>query len=348
MTSLTCTYIAPSSYNLIFGGIFNLMPPLEMSVIFRCVCGVIIVVAAVVNICQSCSLKNPHTLPLTFSSTIDDVPIGYPPSGNIHSEGLWCAVSTPPLNWSLKECPVIKTLSNASTIIQVKILTYNLYWWNLFNKNKGGDRSAGKLISRTAGAEGYDILGFQECDNQSRVLADARYEGLKGNWTSTNNVRGISLLYRHDRFKLVSGGFEDVGEDNKKEYYGKRSAVWARLRHETSGIHVFFVNHHGPLPVNHGGACTGSATAYNILRLIGLNARQSDVIILTGDFNAQRCCSSRIEELSRRLNLVYSGTCMGGVDHIFSNCASNDTFNLGKGDGIFKSDHDALSALFTF
>merc|ERR1711994_979060 len=109
---------------------------------------------------------------------------------------------------------------------------------------------------------------------------------------------------------------------------------------------VFFVNHHGPLRVSQGGGCTGSATTLNILKVIGEHAHSSDVIILVGDFNAA-LGSSRIREMERRLTKVHSGRIFGGVDHIFSNCGDRGQGQtLGKGDGYYKSDHEALSADF--
>merc|ERR1712113_119606 len=114
-------------------------------------------------------------------------------------------------------------------------------------------------------------------------------------------------------FSRLGSGAEDVGEDSRDQYYGKRGAQWVRLRH-ADGMTVFFINHHGPLRVSQGGGCTGSATAHNIMRVIADNAHTGDAIILVGDFNAE-AGSSRIAELDKRLHRVYSGTSMGGVDH---------------------------------
>jgi len=261
--------------------------------------------------------------------------VGYPSSGRRKASGLWCAVDIPPSNWALKSCPT----SGSTT---VKVLSYNLYWWYLFNRKGGSDRSAGRLIERTSGPEEYDFMGFQECDSLSRVLADSRmtdeYRGIDGG-------RAIGLAYRHSRWTLLATDKEDVGEDSEDQYYGKRTAMWARFRN-AEGKTVFIMNHHGPLRVSQGGGCTGSSTSLNIMRVIGENAHVSDAIILVGDFNA-RFSSSRIQELIKRLIRVHSGTSMGGVDHIFSNCgqgARGET--LGKGDGRYKSDHDAISAIF--
>mmetsp|Transcript_70048 Transcript_70048/g.200752 ORF Transcript_70048/g.200752 Transcript_70048/m.200752 type:complete len:351 (-) Transcript_70048:411-1463(-) len=278
------------------------------------------------------------------ASAVADTPIlGFPSSGETKASGLWCSVQTPPDDWNLKTCPFVP--STAKT--RVKVLTYNLFWWNLFGQKGGADRSAGKLIAKTAGSEGYDLMGFQECDDRWRILGDAKAEGLQGDWEALDGGRAIALMYRKDRFQLLESGAEDVGEDSSVQWYGKRSAVWVRLRH-VDGTTVFFINHHGPLPVSASGGCTGSATAHNIMRVIATHAHAGDAIILTGDFNAEPS-SSRIEELNKRLNKVYSGTSMGGVDHIFSNCAQDaQGQNLGKGVGQFGSDHDALSVTFRF
>lgn len=229
----------------------------------------------------------------------------------------------------------------------MKMLTYNLFWWNLFDRHGGSDRSAGKLIAHEAGQHGFDIMAFQECDDRIRVLAEARAEGLQGDWETLDGGRAIAVMYRKDRFTMLDHGKRDVGEDSRKQYYGKRSAQWIRLRH-LDGTVVFFVNHHGPLPVSEDGGCTGTATAYNILKLIGENAHSGDAIILTGDFNAKPS-SSRIRELNKYLHHVFAGHSMGGVDHIYSNCNQAITQqNLGKGHGKYGSDHDALSVTFQF
>jgi len=249
---------------------------------------------------------------------------------------LWCQVDIPPADWNLKSCP-------ASGTTKLKVLSYNLFWWNLFKKHGGSDRSAGRLIARTGGADMYDVMGFQECDDRWRVLRDAglneaEYEAIDGG-------RAIAIAYRKTKWTLLDHNSVDVGEDSRDQYYGKRSAMWVRLRN-AEGKTVFFMNHHGPLKVSQGGGCTGSATALNILKVIGENAHSDDVIVLVGDFNAA-LGSSRVRELERRLNKVHSGYIFGGVDHVFSNCGARGRGKtLEKGDGYHKSDHNAVSATF--
>eukprot|EP00444_Apocalathium_aciculiferum_P069436 CAMPEP_0183564690 /NCGR_PEP_ID=MMETSP0371-20130417/106278_1 /TAXON_ID=268820 /ORGANISM="Peridinium aciculiferum, Strain PAER-2" /LENGTH=338 /DNA_ID=CAMNT_0025773741 /DNA_START=70 /DNA_END=1086 /DNA_ORIENTATION=+ len=278
------------------------------------------------------------------SAEVGSPVLGYPSHGEIKAQGLWCEVEEPPSYWNLKTCPFGK----AAQKTRVKVLTYNLFWWNLFNQKGGSGRSAGKLIAQSAGREGYDLMGFQECDDRWRVLADAKAEGLQGDWDAVDGGRAIALMYRKDRFTLLGSGKQDVGEDSQLQYYGKRSAQWVHLKH-TDGTKVFFINHHGPLPVSSGGGCTGSATAQNIMKVIARHSHKGDAIILMGDFNAEPK-SSRIQELDKRLDHVYAGTCMGGVDHIYSNCGDGavEKQNLGKGAGQYGSDHDALSVTFKF
>lgn len=265
--------------------------------------------------------------------------IGFPTSGKRKAAGQWCAVDVPLESWNLKQCPV----SCSEARIDVKSLSYNLYWWNLFDLRGGAGRSAGRLIAQAAGAEGFDFMGFQECDDRRRVLQDARDEGLQGDYEAIDGGRALAIIYLRSRWELLAQGGEDVGEDAPSQYYGRRRAHWVRARHWQTGKTVFFMNHHGPLPVSSNGGCTGSATAINILRVIASHAHTRDTVILVGDFNAD-AESSRIRELDRRLTRVFSGREMGGVDHIYSNCGHVGVGrNLGKGVGEFGSDHDALA-----
>jgi hypothetical protein len=253
----------------------------------------------------------------------------------------------------------------------VKVLTYNLFWWYLFGRNNGvhypslpngqkdwasgTERSAGKLIKNSAFPE-YDVMGFQECDIPHRILDDAMAEGLPSDYVPVTGGRALAIVYNQKKWSLLDSGVEDVGEDSRHQYYGKRAAQWVRLQQRVGNVTgnktLLFVNHHGPLPVSAGGGCTGSATAFNILGLIAGHARPNDAVILVGDFNARDEPDGRIDKLTAHINKIFSGTshqCHGshcksttGVDHIFSNCATDvNTTNLGSGG----SDHDALSAV---
>lgn len=248
--------------------------------------------------------------------------------------GQWCQVGIPSQSLNLKGCP-------ATGSTTVKVLTYNLFWWNLFDTRHGNGQSAGSKIARTSGPEQYDLMGFQECDSMSRILGDAHDQGLSGEYGLISGGHALAIAWRKSRYTWLAEGKQEVGEDHSDQYYGKRSAQWVRLRHN-DGQTIFFVNHHGPLPVSRSGGCTGSATAFNILKLIGTHAHVGDVVIVVGDFNAESH-SSRIQALDSYMHRVFSGSKMGGVDHVFSNCPAASTANLGTGG----SDHDALSVTFS-
>jgi hypothetical protein len=264
--------------------------------------------------------------------------IGWPSGGETKNADKWCKINVPPSSWNLKSCP-------SDGGLKIKVLSYNLYWWNLFDKHGGGGKSAGKLIARTEGDEMYDFMGFQECDSRDRVIADAQSSGLDGSYKTINGGRALAIAYLKTRWTLLEQGREDVGEDSRSQYYGKRSLQWARFQHLETKKTVFVGNHHGPLRVSEGGGCTGSSTSLNIMKVVAENADVNDAIVLVGDFNAGRG-SSRFKELEKRLVRAFSGNAIGGIDHVFTNCGERSSGSiLGGGDGHRKSDHDALSVV---
>jgi len=215
----------------------------------------------------------------------------------------------------------------------MRMISYNLWWWNLFNKRGGNGGSAGKLVA----AAQPEIIGFQECDDVDRVLRDGglqHYTGIRGH-------RALAIAYKTSSWELLATGDEDVAEDKWWQYYGKRGVQWVRLRHVGTNKTVFFMNHHGPLSVNSGGKHGGKAVAENIMRVVAASREHGDTVIIVGDFNATPACST-IKELNGRIPLVYTGRSFGGVDNIFSTISPHQTLNLGAGG----SDHDAVSAVF--
>lgn len=237
----------------------------------------------------------------------------------------WCRGEVPLQGWDLRE--------TCSGGLQVKVLSYNLFWWNLFGQRGGNGGSASRLISDNGP---FDIMGFQECDDVQRVLRDA---GMEGTHTAIRAGHATSIAYRKDAWQELASGKEDVAEDNRFQYYGKRGVGWARLRHKQSGKTVFVVNHHGPLQVNTGGLCGGEATAYNMLKVIGLHSEADDLKILLGDLNADRTSTTQ-RTLVQYMHQVKTDW----VDAIFSSCKAGSSATLGKGG----SDHNAISAVFKF
>merc|ERR1712050_592950 len=140
-----------------------------------------------------------------------------------------------------------------------------------FGQRSGGD--AGNLIRAASVNQSFDLIGFQECDNVHQVLSDAN---LADTFETVSPGHAVAIAYRSDTWELITSGMDEVAED-LPGLFGRRVAVWARFLHKTTGITVFFANHHGPLPVNSGGLCGSQATAHNILKTIGTHAHPEDM-----------------------------------------------------------------------
>jgi len=245
----------------------------------------------------------------------------------------WCTVGKPDPTWVLKQC-------DGAGDLQVKILSYNLFWWNLFGRRGGNGGSAGKLIRRNFDEDAYDFMALQEADDVRRVLRDAGLDREYGFLAGS----GMGLAYRKSQWRVVSKGLQAVTEDRPEQYYGLRNVQWGRAVHRKTGRGVFFANHHGGLPLHTGGICGGEATAYKMLEVIAENAHSGDAIIFTGDFNAG-VHTSEIKTLDKHIHRIFTGTAIGGIDHIYSNCGGSKVASARKL-GTGGSDHDAIEAVF--
>jgi len=259
--------------------------------------------------------------------------LGWHPSGRVVARGEWCSGREPSAGWALRGC------GNGQQM-QLKVLTYNLFWWSLFGRRGGNGGSAGRLIAEAGSQQKFDVMAFQECEGVGWVLGDA---GLTGEYAALTGPHALCIAYLRSSWNVLADSSENVAEDQRgDQWYGTRAAMWVRLQHVTTKQVVFFINHHGPLPVQSGGRCGGQATAFNILELIAIQAREGDVVVLTGDFNAG-ADSETVKQLSTRMHKVITGNAFGGVDHVLSNCQNvAGTRNLGPGG----SDHDAIEAVF--
>jgi len=226
---------------------------------------------------------------------------------------------------------------------RVKILSYNLFWWHLFDKKNGEGGKAGKLIKKSADKLPFDFMGFQECTQPYRVLFDA---GLDKEFAAWHTNQNICIAYRKKVWELLKKGEDIVANDQQKpgQNFGQRTGQWVHMRHKETNETIFYVNHHGPLPLSTGGQWGGPTVAYNLLNLIKKHGAEGEAVFMTGDFNSVQT-SMTVRQLGCGLHRVFSGTKFGGVDHIFSNLAGAhvvSTANLGQGG----SDHDAISAVF--
>jgi len=218
----------------------------------------------------------------------------------------------------------------------IKILTYNLFWWNLFNIRHGNGNSAGNLIKDNM-AMPFDVMGFQECEDPETVLKPV---GLLDTYEVFLGEHAICMAYNKKAWKLIVNGTEDVAEDMPTKYYGKRGVQWMRLQSLKTDKKLFFMNHHGPLSVNSGGQCGGEATAFNLMQVMAKHAQVGDVLVLVGDFNAN-AASLTVQTLWNHMVQAFAGKSWGGVDNIFTNVPMTNVVERKiMGDG--GSDHDAI------
>jgi len=254
----------------------------------------------------------------------------------------WCAKGKMD-SWALPAIPAYKPVSRKP--LTIKILDWNLEWFEVYKKKGGEGGQQGKFLA-SAGA--HDILGFQECQNPWKVMGDGglmdTYSAYQGG--GAKDSEALCVLYKKDTWEELGHGEKKVAEDRpgKWTYFGKRLAVWFRLRHKETKEIVTFVNHHGPLPLGSGGICGGHATAYNLLQVIQNNSKAGDAVIMVGDFNAG-ADSLTVSQLTGTLTRCFSGVKFNGIDHIFTNF---DAKRMVKGAnmGGHGSDHDALSITF--
>mmetsp|Transcript_29628 Transcript_29628/g.91206 ORF Transcript_29628/g.91206 Transcript_29628/m.91206 type:complete len:462 (-) Transcript_29628:265-1650(-) len=243
---------------------------------------------------------------------------------------LWCHSAGAPKLWKA---------NTDGKPYKAKILSYNLFWWNLYEDRGSNGNSAGWLIKGSMQDRPYDFMGFQECKNPWSVLSPV---GLLQEYNVLQGMHDTCAAYRKT-WQMLAHGVADVSEDLPHNFYGRRGTLWMRLKHTSTGQTVLFLNHHGPLSINSGGVCGGKATAENILKIAATHGKKGDAIILVGDFNAN-AASLTIQTLQRHLKQVFNGLVFGGIDNIFANvdlAAVVSTKKLGSGG----SDHNALSTV---
>jgi len=235
--------------------------------------------------------------------------------------------------------PALPMANVAGEPLAVKILTYNLYWWHLFDVGKSFGGRPFRLLNGSMSPP-YDVMGFQECEDPNYVLQQA---GLADKYQAFAGENAICMAFRKDTWTMLSAGQANVAEDRRDQYFGKRAAQWVRLRHNRLRKVLFFMNHHGPTPVDTGGYCLGPSTALHLMQLAASHTKPGDAVVMAGDFNAGPS-SATVALLRQRLDMLFSGSVDGGIDHIFSNMQASSVLhsaNLGNGG----SDHDALQVL---
>lgn len=242
------------------------------------------------------------------------------------------------------ELPIINT-QHSNGGVRFRVLTFNIEWWSNFNQGRPAEVYAFEKTETNPAIEllkrnlPFDVIGLQECNDINWLLLKA---GMAGEYEGRQGPEEVCVAWRKSAWQNVGDGFGYVTEDRRDEYWRRRGVQWLRLQHIPSQRHLLFVNHHGPLPRDTGGACGGSGTAGNILSVIAQQAQLGDGVVALGDFNAAGN-SQTVQALSQRLARKAFGTIWGGLDNIFSNLDLVATSNLGSGG----SDHEAIAATFS-
>lgn len=238
-----------------------------------------------------------------------------------------------------------------------RVMTFNLFWWQLFDQGKQGGGASGfhrsttgnegtKLIASSHQETPYDVMGFQECEDAPWVLEMA---GVAQEFDIFRD-RACCFAYRKTHWEVIPPGHGSTFVSMDHQFW-KRPAQWMRLKNRATGKTAFFMNHHGALPINSGGACGPKSMAWELLHIITKNARPEDAVVLVGDFNADMSAPI-IKLLSTLLKHSYGGQStegahqsFGNFDHVFSNMDPAAMVNAAPV-GFGGSDHQMLRVDF--
>merc|ERR1712217_955673 len=109
--------------------------------------------------------------------------IGWNPTGEKVGPNDWCQAEVPAKDFNLKNYCGTSNLKTNDTLQteagpEVKVLTYNLYWWNLYGQRHGNQNSAPKNMANFAKDKPYDVFGFQECEDINLVTQGMKDAGI--------------------------------------------------------------------------------------------------------------------------------------------------------------------------
>jgi len=159
----------------------------------------------------------------------------------------------------------------------VKVVSYNLYWWNAFGQNSW--KSDG-IIENIKSTLKPDAIGLQECDSPSEVRSRT------GNAvTRASDFKGAQgVMVKPDLFTISDAGSRDLEATGK---WGARYATWVKLT-DGSGKGFWQFNTHWCVHSQGNRICNEDVRyrgAKNMLKAIQEKAGD-DPVVITGDFNA--------------------------------------------------------------
>jgi len=215
---------------------------------------------------------------------------------------------------------------------QIKVGSYNLYWWNAFGQNAWKGQHVTDNIKNNLRP---DVLGMQECDDPRLIEQRTGYVAA----SDFAGAQGVSV--KPGLFRIGSRGKQDIQATGK---WGPRYVTWVQLTH-SSGHTFWHFNTHWCVHSGNGHHCDANTRytgAKNMLQIIQQKTQGAPAII-TGDFNAGMS-ELGIEHFKRNgFKLVVSEW----VDAIFISEGQWKVLKTGKGDAAH-SDHRPVFAELEF
>ncbi|CAE7617328.1 unnamed protein product [Symbiodinium natans] len=170
------------------------------------------------------------------------------------------------------------TSTTRSGYFKLRVVSYNLYWWNAFGQNPWKGE---KILANIRDNLGAHSIGLQECDSPSRIqestgLAQAsKFAGAQG------------VMMDSSKLRVVAGtsGSQDLQATGK---WGPRHVTWVQLADKATGKSFWHFNTHWCVANGNGRTCNEAVRytgAKNMLDVIRAKAGNSPTVV-TGDFNA--------------------------------------------------------------
>lgn len=211
----------------------------------------------------------------------------------------------------------------------IKVISYNLFWWNAFDQNAWKSDHIVDNIKDTLQA---DSLGLQECDEPETISSRTSY-------LPASPFKGAQgVMVKPNLFQVVQSGSQDIQAAGK---WGARYVTWAELTHSPSGRTFWHFNTHWCVHNGNGRTCnsdTRNIGAQNMLNVIREKAGDAPVVI-TGDFNAAMTEAGPQQFTNNGFTLAKSNW----VDAVFYSTAHWQVLSTATGD-YAHSDHKPIIA----
>eukprot|EP00435_Cladocopium_sp_Y103_P011829 s1932_g3.t1 len=163
----------------------------------------------------------------------------------------------------------------------VKVVSYNLYWWNAFGLKENGWKRDGILRNIKSDLR-PDTIGFQECDSPELLKSRTGLE------VASKFAGAQGIMVKPEKFRVLSAGSRDLEATGR---WGKRYMTWARLEDPQNQHRFWHFNTHWCVHSNASHVCdedTRYRGAKTMVKAIHeLVGSPPEPVVVTGDFNAE-------------------------------------------------------------